>query len=58
MPSMRCYECGKVKRCRMVLARNIDVGLVPAPPEKLGTHPEYLCLPCARALGYSEKDGA
>lgn len=38
MPSMKCYQCGKVKRCRMYIVR--------------GPRAEYLCGPCARELGY------
>ena len=43
MPSMKCYECGKVKRCKIVVE--------PSPlgePHKIIS---YLCAPCARELG-------
>lgn len=52
MPSMKCYQCSKTKRCRMVMVRNLDVGFVPTLSEQLGRHPEYLCTPCGRELGY------
>jgi hypothetical protein len=44
MPSLKCYQCGKVKRCSMHQEadreNDLTVSLV------------YLCRPCARALGY------
>ncbi len=51
MPSMRCYNCGKVKRCRMVMTP-LDAGRA-APVLR----PEYLCAPCARSLGYGPQPG-
>ena len=42
MPSLKCHQCGKVKRCQMVIVEA---------PEK---HSEYLCKPCLRELGYSK----
>jgi len=39
MPSMPCAHCTKIKRCRMY-----------HDPERQTV--EYLCRPCARALGY------
>jgi protein-arginine kinase activator protein McsA len=47
MPSMKCYHCGKVKRCRMIVTRIVDV------TEEHKTVVEYLCGPCARELGYA-----
>ena len=43
MPSMKCHQCGKVKRCQMVKEVHFD-----------GSYSAiaYLCKPCARALGY------
>ena len=46
MPSLKCYQCGKVKRCQMFESGpNPDAGVV-----KMIV---YLCRPCARELGYS-----
>lgn len=42
-PSMKCYQCGQVKRCRMVLEEPREGGK----PAVL-----YLCRPCQRELGY------
>ena len=44
MPSLKCYQCGKVKRCQMVVTRN---------PDDTRPQTEYLCRPCARELGYA-----
>lgn len=49
MPSLKCYQCGKIKRCRM----HLDV----LPDSVSATYPAgktitvYLCAPCARELG-------
>lgn len=51
MPSMRCYQCGKVKRCRMFTRHSNTEASIP------GTVIEDLCAPCARELGYTgERD--
>ena len=42
MPSMKCHQCGKVKRCKLHLD---SVGPPPV------TIIVYLCAPCARELG-------
>jgi protein-arginine kinase activator protein McsA len=47
MPSMKCYECKKVKRCRMHMTNAGDDKVVAS----------YLCNPCARALGYFDEGG-
>jgi hypothetical protein len=43
---MKCYECGNVRRCRMVLTEVRDA----EPPR---TTTEYLCARCARLLSYT-----
>jgi hypothetical protein len=43
MPSMKCYNCGKVKRCKMVTGHVLAV--------------EYLCRVCLRVLGYVDEGG-
>jgi len=40
MPSMKCHQCGKVKRCRMHTDRVEEQTII-----------VYLCAPCARSLG-------
>lgn len=46
MPSLKCHQCGKVKRCQMFLeARQAEGG-----PREFAV---YLCRPCARELGYA-----
>ena len=45
MPSLKCYQCGKVKRCQMFLEARQSTG---GPVET----PVYLCRPCARELGH------
>ena len=44
MPSLKCYQCLKVKRCTMHLERDRETG---------ATTGIYLCRPCARELGYA-----
>jgi len=40
MPSLKCYQCGKVKRCSLH-------------KDAVTTQIVYLCRPCARELGYT-----
>jgi hypothetical protein len=49
MPSMKCYQCGKVKKCRMVMVRYEEPRVTPGPSQRA----EYLCTPCRRELGYA-----
>lgn len=44
MPSLKCYQCGKVKRCK--LHRDGGTGQI-----------VYLCRPCERELGYADEGG-
>jgi hypothetical protein len=57
MPSMKCYQCGKVKRCRMVVVEVQEVqplrDAVSTKTFTIAKHAEYLCAPCARELGYA-----
>ncbi len=48
MPSMRCYHCGKVKRCKMYEVTRRWPG------EQSTT---YLCVRCSRELGYFDEGG-
>jgi hypothetical protein len=52
MPSMKCYNCLKVKQCRMTLTVVPDSVSETYPAGKTTT--EYLCSRCARDLGYDE----
>ena len=48
VPSMKCHQCGKVKRCRLHVE--------PSPlgePHKIIT---YICLPCERELNLAGED--
>jgi hypothetical protein len=45
MPSMKCSQCSKIKRCRMFL----EAQQGPQGPREV---PVYLCAPCARELGH------
>jgi hypothetical protein len=47
MPSLKCYQCGKVKRCQMYV--RCPEG---QPFSQTTAELSYLCRPCARALGY------
>lgn len=38
--SMKCHQCGKVKRCKLAVDRSVDPVVI-----------VYLCSPCARELG-------
>ncbi len=51
MPSMKCYQCDKVRACQMVLARTVNA----VTGAKEETHIEYLCSSCRRELGYGTK---
>lgn len=46
MPSMKCYECGKVKRCKMYLRHPSASTL-----SEMLREVDYLCAPCAKELG-------
>jgi hypothetical protein len=48
MPSMKCYECTKVKQCRMFV--RCPEG---EPFSQTTAELSYLCRLCARALGYT-----
>ena len=54
MPSMRCHQCGKVKRCRMFQDSRNEFDQ--AGKLQIITHLNYLCGPCARELGYTTKE--
>jgi hypothetical protein len=41
MPSLKCHQCGKVKRCRMVQDTSVTPALI-----------VYLCAGCAKELGH------
>jgi len=43
MLSMKCHQCGKVKRCQMYV-RYVE--------GETRADVSYLCRPCARELGY------
>jgi hypothetical protein len=45
--SMKCAECGKVKRCRMIVERGEDGR----------DHPVYYCLSCKREIERLKKEG-
>ena len=57
MPSMKCYQCSKIKRCSMYLERDQTVACddhdacLRGPCKRTA----YLCRPCARSLGHSVK---
>ena len=40
MPSLKCHQCGKVKRCRMVQDTSVTPPLI-----------VYLCVGCSKELG-------
>lgn len=42
MPSLKCEQCGKIKRCAMHLDEHTK-------------RPVYLCPPCAKELGYAPR---
>ena len=44
MPSMKCYQCGKVRRCKLHIDESVKLNL--DKPMIV-----YLCAPCARELG-------
>ncbi len=44
MASRKCEQCRKVKRCLMVLDKHVTPALI-----------VYICRPCARELGYTER---
>lgn len=50
---MKCYQCGKVKRCQMYQVR-AEPDTPGAVKGWLARAVEYLCRPCARELGYTE----
>ena len=43
MPSLKCHQCLKVKRCRLHVDAHTG-------------RPIYLCRVCERELGYATKD--
>lgn len=54
MPSLKCYECGKVKRCRLYVEElecHDPKCKWPLPPGHPHNIHVYLCAPCARELG-------
>ena len=42
MPSLKCHQCGKIRRCKMVQDTSVTPALV-----------VYLCPACYRELGYT-----
>jgi hypothetical protein len=46
VPSMQCHECGKIKRCTMVMERD----------ENDRETPVYDCSPCRRELERLERE--
>jgi len=54
MPSMKCHQCGKVKRCQMVVTDDHECETCDDMRSRCtGDVPriEYLCKPCRRELG-------
>lgn len=53
-PSMKCSQCGEVKRCRMYHDVRTNTDEATGKVETV-SRLEYLCTACARELGYETK---